>query len=96
MILSYEYFQRRYGGNAAVLGHSMPVGAGQPSMMVVGVMAPGMRLYFPPDADEQAEPDIWIANRLAYDAANRNGFSIRPVGRLKPGVSLQQGTSRSR
>ena len=90
VILSYEYFQRRYGGNAAVLGHSMPVGAGRPSMMVVGVMAPGMRLYFPADADEQAEPDIWIANRLAYDAADRNDFSIRPVGRLKPGVSLQQ------
>jgi putative ABC transport system permease protein len=89
-ILSYEYFQRRYGGNAAMLGHSIPVGAGQPSMMVVGVLAPGMRLYFPPEADEQAEPDVWIANRLAYDAADRNAFSIRPVGRLKPGVSLQQ------
>ena len=89
-ILSYEYFQRRYGGNAAVLGHTMPAGPGQASILVVGVLAPGMRLYFPPEADEQAEPDVWIANRLAYDAANRNNFSIRPVGRLKPGVSLQQ------
>jgi predicted permease len=89
-ILSYQYFQRRYGGNAAMLGHSMPVGGGQPNMTVVGVLAPGVRLYFPPDADEQPEPDVWIANRLAYDAANRNGFAIRPVGRLKPGVSLQQ------
>ncbi len=89
-ILSYEYFQRRYGGNAAMLGHPIPTGPGQPSMLVVGVLAPGVRLYFPPEADEQATPDIWIANRLAYDAANRNGFSIRPIGRLKPGVSLQQ------
>src|ERR1035437_5083035 len=89
-ILSYEYFQRRYGGNAAMLGHSIPVGAGQPSMMVVGVLPPGVRLYFPPEADEQAEPDVWIANRLAYDAADRNALSIRPVGRLKPGVWLQQ------
>ncbi len=92
-IFSYEYFHRRYGGNTAVLGHIMPTGPGQPSLMVVGVLAPGVRLYFPPDADEQAAPDIWIANRLAYDAANRNGFSIRPVGRLKPGVSLQQAQS---
>src|ERR1019366_1024260 len=76
-ILSYEYFQRRYGGNAAMLGHSIPVGAGQPSMMVVGVLAPGMRLYFPPEADEQAEPAVWIANRLAYVAAEgRKNFPI--------------------
>ena len=90
-ILSYEYFQRRFGGNSAVLGRSMPAGPGQAAAMIpVGVLAPGMRLYFPPDANEQAEPDIWVANRLAYDPANRNGFAIRPVGRLKPGVSLQQ------
>jgi len=88
-ILSYEYFQRRYGGNTAILGKTMLTGAPiQP--VVVGVLAPGVRLYFPPDANEEAAPDIWIANRLGYDAANRNNFSIRPIGRLKPGVSLQQ------
>ena len=89
-ILSNEYFHRRYGGDASVLGHPIPTGAGQPSIVVVGVLAPGVRLYFPPDADEQAAPDIWIANRLAYDASKRNEFSIRPIGRLRPGVSLQQ------
>lgn len=89
-ILSHEYFQRRYGGNAAILGRPLPTGPGRPSMVVVGVLAPGVRLYFPPEADEQPSPDIWIANRLAYDAANRTGFSIRPIARLRPGVSLQQ------
>jgi predicted permease len=88
-ILSYEYFQRRYGGNTAILGQPMLTG-GPIRPVVVGVLAPGARLYFPPQADEEAAPDIWIANRLAYDAANRNNFSIRPIGRLKPGVSLQQ------
>jgi predicted permease len=88
-ILSYEYFKRRYGGNTAILGQPMHTG-GPISPIIVGVLAPGFRLYFPPDANEEAAPDIWIANRLAYDAANRNNFSIRPIGRLKPGVSLQQ------
>jgi len=88
-ILSYEYFQRRYGGNTAILGQ--PILTGAPiHPVIVGVLAPGVRLYFPPDANEEAAPDIWIANRLGYDAANRNNFSIRPIGRLKPGVSLQQ------
>jgi predicted permease len=88
-ILSYEYFQRRYGGNAAIVGRPM-LAAGRLSPVVVGVLAPHFRLYFPPQANEEAAPDIWIANRLGYDAANRNGFSIRPIGRLKPGVSVEQ------
>jgi putative ABC transport system permease protein len=88
-ILSYEYFQRRYGGNAAALGHPLVAGS-QRSPIIVGVLAPHFRLYFPPEADQEAAPDIWIANRLGYDAAQRNQFSIRTVGRLKPGVSLEQ------
>jgi predicted permease len=89
-ILSYEYFQRRYGGNMAALGHPMVAGGGQPSPVIVGVLAPRFRLYFPPESNEESAPDIWIANRLGYDAANRNQFSIRPVGRLKPGLSVDQ------
>ena len=88
-ILSYEYFQRRYGGNTAALGHPLVAGS-QRSPVVVGVLAPHFRLYFPPGANQEAAPDIWIADRLGYDAAERNQFSIRAVGRLKPGVSLEQ------
>ena len=88
-ILSYEYFQRRYGANTAILGQPMLTKA-PIRPVIVGVLAPGVRLYFPPQANEEAAPDIWIANRLAYDAANRNNFSLRPIGRLKAGVTLQQ------
>jgi len=88
-IVSYEYFQRRFGGNTAVLGQPIRT-SGQFSPVIVGVLAPGVRLYFPPQADQDPAPDIWVANRLGYDAANRNGFSIRPVARLKPGVSVEQ------
>ncbi len=35
-------------------------------------------------------PDIWIANRLAYDGANRNDVGLRVIGRMKPGVSLER------
>lgn len=88
-ILSYEYFQRRFGGNPSVVGKTMQF-TGRPGPVIAGVLAPGFRLYFPPDADEEAAPDIWLANRLAYDAANRNGFSIRPVARLRDGVTLKR------
>jgi hypothetical protein len=88
-ILSYEYFQRRYGGNAAALGHPVVAGS-QASPVIVGVLAPHFQLYFPPEANQESAPDLWIANRLGYDPAERNSFSIYPVGRLKPGASVEQ------
>jgi len=89
-ILSHEYFERRFGGDTSILGRPMVVGPGQPAPVVVGILAPNFHLYFPPEANEEPEPDIWVANRLAYDEANRNGFAIRPIGRLRPGATIEQ------
>ncbi|MGC1630346.1 MAG: hypothetical protein WA735_26065, partial [Candidatus Acidiferrales bacterium] len=89
VILSYEYFQRRYGGDTSVLAHPM-ITNGQYDAQIVGVLAPRFRLYFPPEADVEAAPDVWFANRLDYDAAHRNGVSIHAVGSLTDGVSLQR------
>ena len=33
-------------------------------------------------------PDVWIANRLTYNNANRNMYGLRLIGRLQPGVTL--------
>jgi len=91
-ILSYEYFMKRYGGNRAVLGHTLG-NEGGPNAVIVGVLAPGFRLYFPPEDLLENAPDVWVANRLDYDAADRNDFSITPVGRLRPGMTLAQAQS---
>ena len=89
-ILSYEYFRRRFGANASILGHTIGTTPGGPSPIVVGVLAPNFRLYFPPEAEEEQAPDIWIANRLDYDAANRNQFGIRAIGKLKTETTLER------
>ncbi len=91
-ILSYEYFMRRYGGNPAVLGHTLGNADG-PNAVIVGVLAPRFRLYFPPEDQIETAPDVWVANRLGYDAADRNDFSMTPVGRLRPGMTIQQAQS---
>jgi predicted permease len=89
-ILSYEYWQRRFGGSNAVLGKSLQVVGGGPKPQIVGVLAPGFELQFPPEANLERLPDLWIANRLAYDAANRLNVSLHVIGRLKPGATLDQ------
>jgi predicted permease len=96
-ILSYEYFQRRYGGDRSIIGRSISFGGpqGAPTPIIVGVLQPRFQLYFPPDAQILPAPDIWIANRLGYNADQRNGVSIRAVGRLRPGVTPQQAQAES-
>jgi len=91
-ILSYEYFQRRFGGDPSVIGRSMTVigGPQAPKPIIVGVLRPNFQLYFPPAAQVLSAPDIWIANRLGYNADQRNNVSIRAVGRLLPGVTPRQ------
>src|ERR1700730_18376432 len=86
-IISYEYFQRRFGSNPSLLGQSL--NKGKPfSPRIVGVLAPHFQIYFPPSADLEAAPDIWIANRLGYNAEQRNSVSMRVIGRLRPGVTI--------
>src|SRR5215472_12584274 len=95
-VLSYEYFHRRYGGDPLVIGHSMAFAGPQaPTPIIVGVLQPRFQLYFPPETQVLPAPDIWIANRLAYNADQRNGVSIRAVGRLRPGVTPQQAQAES-
>jgi len=91
-IITYEYFQRQFGSNPAVLGQSL--NKGKPfSPRIVGVLGPHFQIYFPPSADLEAAPEIWIANRLGYDAAQRNSVSMRVIGRLKPGITIGRAQS---
>jgi predicted permease len=86
-ILSHEYWQRRYGGDHSVIGQRLPAG---PRPEIVGVLAPGLELLMPPETNVERRPDIWIANRLTYDNANRNTFGLRPIGRLREGATLER------
>ncbi len=88
-ILSYQYWQQRYGGSTAILGNRMS-GAGSGGPLVVGVLAPGFELLLPPKLNEERSPDIWYAARLTYDAAFRLRNLHRVIGRLKEGSTLDQ------
>jgi putative ABC transport system permease protein len=81
VILSYGYWQRRFGGDPAVIGRVLQVDA-QPRT-IVGVMPRGFRV-----ADRPFE----ILVPLALDPVHEilAGFGYYGIGRLKPGVSIAQ------
>ena len=86
VILNHGYWQRRFGADANVLGKSIDMG-GQDGI-IVGVLAPGFEVLFPPNTNVFPEPDVIAAMRINYETAPRNNVFMRLVGRLKPGVSL--------
>lgn len=89
VILSNEYFQQRFGGDRSMIGKPLPVAAAfGPPPIVVGVLSPGFELLFPPQANMEQFPSVWIASRIPYDVANRNNVQWRVIGRLKPGSSI--------
>jgi predicted permease len=90
VILSNDYFQQRFGGDRSIIGKPLPVSASfGPPPTVVGVLGPGFELLFPPQANMEQFPSIWIAARIPYDVANRNNVQWRVIGRLRPGVALE-------
>ena len=86
-ILSYEYWQRHFGGDTSILGRNAP-GSAPGTTVIVGVLAPGFELLFPAGANVERAPDYWYAARIAYDNANRNSNYLRPIGRLRAGATL--------
>jgi len=92
VIISHEFWQRRYGSDPQVIGRDINLGAGAPGQ-IVGVLAPGFELLFPPKANIERVPAVWGAFRLDFQNSNRNNVFLRVVARMKPGVTLRQAQS---
>jgi predicted permease len=88
VILSHEFWQRRFGGERSVIGTTIDVGGGRSE--IVGVLEPGFEILYPPGTDIERTPDIYAALRVNYEAGSRINVFLRVIGRLKPGVTIQQ------
>jgi putative ABC transport system permease protein len=82
-ILSYGLWQRRFGGDRAIVGQTIRLD-GQ-SHQVIGVMPRGFQ--FPREGIQLWTP---IDIRAGWGVQSRGTFFLSVVGRLKPDVSLEQ------
>jgi putative ABC transport system permease protein len=81
VILSYKYWQRRFGGSERALGQLVLIDF--VPYQVVGVMPRGFE--FP-----NVDPDVFLAQSVASGAPGFEDADYSGVARLKPGVSLTQ------
>ena len=81
VMLSYGYWQRRFGGDRSVIGRNITVDA-QP-WEIVGVMPRGFRVV---------DTDFDLIVPLAFDRNKQilAGFGFQGIARLKPGVTIAQ------
>jgi predicted permease len=80
-ILTYGYWQRRFGGDSSVIGRQIHVD-GQPTE-IIGVMPKNFRFL-----DEG--PDLILAFQFDRAKTYLGNFSFQALARLKPGVTLAQ------
>jgi predicted permease len=81
-VLSYGFWDRRFGRDPGILGRKIQLN-GEP-FEVIGVMPPNF--WYP-----TREFELWMPLHIPPDEIeSRWGFFYRSVGRLKPGVSLEQ------
>ncbi len=79
VLISHSYWQNRLGGDPRVLERTIRVA--NTARSIIGVLPPGFR--FP------GETDVWLPQTTS--STSRTGHNLFAVGRLKPGVSLEQG-----
>ncbi|MBO0725487.1 MAG: ABC transporter permease [Blastocatellia bacterium] len=84
-VISYEFWRRRFGLDPGVVGRQVTVN--NTALTIVGVTPSGFFGF-----EVGAKPELWWPIKVVNDQGLRlEGFYwIRVIGRLRPGVSLEQ------
>jgi predicted permease len=88
IILTWETWQRRFGGRTDVIGERVPLGSassgGRYAKTILGVLERGFRF-------EGEPPEILLPVGIAAEVSRRySGGSFRAIARLAPGVTREQ------
>ena len=81
VILTYGYWQRRFGGDPAAVGRNLTIN-GRP-YEIIGIMPASFRFL-------DRHPDLILPLQLDRNDVFVGNFSYQAIARLKPGVSIEQ------
>jgi predicted permease len=81
VVLSYGYWQRRFGGNRSVVGHRIVIDS--QARTIVGVMPRGFRIV---------DQDFDLLAPFAFERNKQElaGFYLHGLGRLRPGATIPE------
>jgi putative ABC transport system permease protein len=94
VVLAYAFWQRRFGGDAQVIGRRITISGARHE--IIGVVGPGLqdgqiaeRSRLSGDIEIHEPPDVYLPIQIDADNASA-GHHFNVAGRLKAGVSLAE------
>jgi putative ABC transport system permease protein len=88
VVLSYGIWQRRYGGDPQMIGQTITLNGAVCN--VVGVLPEGFQWHIRKRSGTGKPAEIWAVLAMPSEGPALLGRFLSTVGRLKPGVSLEQ------
>lgn len=86
VVLSHGFWQRRYGGDAGVVGQAITLDG--EAFTIIGVVPEGFTIRTNELSESRAE--IWMPLRLIPGSRIGMGGSLNVVGRLSPGATFEE------
>jgi putative ABC transport system permease protein len=88
VVLGYDLWQRRFGGDPHIVGRSITINNEQNE--VIGVLPADVGWHVQKGSMIKRAPEIWSPWQVSSELRERRGRFARAVARLKPGVMLAQ------
>jgi len=88
VVISYDLWQRRFGGDANIIGRKVTLN-NLPNE-IIGVLPPDVGWFVQKGSMIHNPPEIWTPWQVTDDLRERHGRFARAVARLKPGVTFEQ------
>ncbi len=83
-VLSYDYWQRRLGGDPQIVGKAIDISSR--SVQIVGVLGRGQELPY-------ERVGLWLPLELDIDAQPVNAHYLSAIGRLTPNATVEQASA---
>ena len=88
VVLSYGLWQRRFGGDQHIVNRHLTLN--NQDVTVIGVLPSDFTLHISRNSMTNKPAEMWRPWHITNDILQRHGRFASAVGKLKPGVSLEQ------
>lgn len=88
VVLTHRFWRKRFGGDPSVVGRKITL-SGTPAN-VIGVLPEEFGFYVKEASFNSSPADVWVQARFDASSRVRRGRYMAVLGRLKPGVTLDQ------
>ena len=85
-VLSYQLWQRRFGGDPGIIGRSIQLNGAQ--TVVIGVMPPDARILLKSGSLVGKQTDLWQPFAFTEGQRQPSGRYMTAIARLKPGATM--------